>query len=292
MQRPDADIEVSIDLARWLLRSQHPDLAGLELRPFDEGWDNVLYRLGDSLIVRLPRRKVAVELMLNEQRWLGDIARRTTLKIPAPLRVGTPCVQFNFPWSIVPWIEGTPGDQVGAYDQAACAQSLGTFLRQLHESAPHDAPGNDFRGVALAQRRDTFDERCKMIGSDLDVSVIRHRFQAALDAAPWAQSPRWLHGDLHPGNTVFSQGQLVGVVDFGDMCAGDPATDLAGAWMLLEPDHLQRCFEAYGGVEDDLRLRARGWATIFGVMFLSIASSGYERYQRVGRITLQRVAAT
>ena len=28
-------------------------------------------------------------------------------------------------------------------------------------------------------------------------------------------------------------GLLTGVIDFGDICAGDPATDLTAAWMLL-----------------------------------------------------------
>jgi aminoglycoside phosphotransferase (APT) family kinase protein len=36
-----------------------------------------------------------------------------------------------------------------------------------------------------------------------------------------------LHADLHPANLLTRDGNFCGVVDFGDMCAGDPACDLA-----------------------------------------------------------------
>lgn len=39
----------------------------------------------------------------------------------------------------------------------------------------------------------------------------------------------WVHGDLHPANVVVTRGTLSGVVDFGEVFAGDPAADLAAA---------------------------------------------------------------
>jgi hypothetical protein len=38
------------------------DLAGLPLADTAEGWDNHLFRLGDALAVRLPRRALAANL--------------------------------------------------------------------------------------------------------------------------------------------------------------------------------------------------------------------------------------
>jgi aminoglycoside phosphotransferase (APT) family kinase protein len=54
-----------------------------------------------------------------------------------------------------------------------------------------------------------------------------------MEIAGWDGPPIWLHGDLHPFNLVVNQGRLSAVIDFGDLCAGDPATDLAVAWMLF-----------------------------------------------------------
>lgn len=60
-------------------------------------------------------------------------------------------------------------------------------------------------------------------------------------AAPDGEDPPvWLHGDLHPAHVVVSDGALAGVIDFGDMCAGDPAVDLAAARVLGPTRHRLR----------------------------------------------------
>jgi aminoglycoside phosphotransferase (APT) family kinase protein len=38
-----------------------------------------------------------------------------------------------------------------------------------------------------------------------------------------------MHGDLHPANVLVNDGQVSGVIDFGDITAGDPAGDLSVA---------------------------------------------------------------
>jgi len=58
------------DLVRALLRDQHPDLADLELRDVNGGWDYQLWRVGGELAVRLPRTERAPALLPIEQTWL------------------------------------------------------------------------------------------------------------------------------------------------------------------------------------------------------------------------------
>ncbi|GGR84487.1 hypothetical protein GCM10010284_17070 [Streptomyces rubiginosohelvolus] len=57
-----AEIEITADLVRDLLREQHPDLAELAVREVEGGWDNQQWRLGDELAVRMPRTERAPEL--------------------------------------------------------------------------------------------------------------------------------------------------------------------------------------------------------------------------------------
>jgi aminoglycoside phosphotransferase (APT) family kinase protein len=52
----------------------------------------------------------------------------------------------------------------------------------------------------------------------------------------WAEPPVWVHGDLHPANILVQRGRISGVIDFGDLTAGDPAADLSVGWMLLPAD--------------------------------------------------------
>ena len=56
----------------------------------------------------------------------------------------------------------------------------------------------------------------------------------SLQVPDWDGAPLWLHGDLHPTNVLVHAGRLSAVIDFGDITAGDPATDLSVAWMMFD----------------------------------------------------------
>ena len=72
------------------------------------------------------------------------------------------------------------------------------------------------------------------------VERLRGVVDDGLRAARWSRPPVWLHGDPHPWNLVHRDGRLAGLVDFGDVCAGDPASDLAGAWLAFDADQRSR----------------------------------------------------
>jgi aminoglycoside phosphotransferase (APT) family kinase protein len=293
MGSPPAEIDVDEPLVRSLLAAQHPDLSDLPLEYLKAGWDNTLWRLGDKLLVRLPRRVQAAPLVANEQRWLPSLAPLLPLAVPAPVRVGRASTEYPWSWSIVPWLDGCPGDQATIGDPDDAARSLGHFLRALHEPAPPDAPHNPFRGVPLAQRSPTFEDRIVELASEIDVVATRGAWERACAAPAWPHPPTWLHGDLHPANTLILQGKLAGILDFGDICCGDPATDLASAMMLLPRSSDATFADSYGGTDPDLEARSVGWALLFGLMLLSIGlnsrpASGHPTYAPIGRSTLAR----
>ena len=153
---PAAEVEVSADLVRRLLADQHPDLARLPVEFLANGWDNELYRVGDGLVARLPRRALGAEIIKNEQRWLPGLAPRLPLPIPYPERTGVPAHGYPYSWSVVPYLPGVPAAQASSFDPAGAAAAVGGFLGALHVPAPADAPANPFRGVPLAERAGTF----------------------------------------------------------------------------------------------------------------------------------------
>lgn len=271
MKTPVAEHTIDVELVRALLADQHPDLAARALAPFAEGFDNALWRLGDDLVVRLPRRAMAAPLVVAEQRWLPEIARRVPLAIPAPVRVGVPGRGYPWHWSVTPYLRGSPASQAPPIERTDAARALGAFLRALHTEAPPDAPHNPYRGVPLADRAPTFEVRAAELGDELLAKLALRAFAEALEAPPFAGPARWIHGDLHPGNVLVDHGELVGIVDFGDLTGGDPATDLAGCWLLFGHQGLvDAALDAYGDVDDALVERARGWALCFSVMLATI----------------------
>jgi aminoglycoside phosphotransferase (APT) family kinase protein len=92
-----------------------------------------------------------------------------------------------------------------------------------------------------------------------------------------------------------NDGQVSGVIDFGDITAGDPASDLSVAWMLLPPDCHASFWSAYqaaggagGRVGDALRARAKGWALNLAIVFLAHSEDNPVLLE-IGRHTLSTV---
>jgi aminoglycoside phosphotransferase (APT) family kinase protein len=88
---------------------------------------------------------------------------------------------------------------------------------------------------------------------------------------------------------LVTDGRLCGVIDWGDMAAGDPACDLAAIWMLL-PDReaRRRALAAYPASEVTWA-RARGWAALMTVMLLAIADN--PRMPAMGKRMMSWLAA-
>jgi aminoglycoside phosphotransferase (APT) family kinase protein len=289
---PAADVEVSADLVRRLLADQHPDLARLPVEFLANGWDNELYRVGDGLVARLPRRALGAQIITNEQRWLPGLAARLPLPIPSPERTGVPACGYPYSWSVVPYLPGVPAAQASSFDPAAAAAAVGGFLGALHVPAPADAPANPFRGVPLAERAGIFAANLARLTGQVDRDAVLRAWVAALTTPGYDGPPVWLHGDLHPANILVNDGQVSGVIDFGDITAGDPASDLSVAWMLLPAGGHPIFWSAYraagGRTDDAVRARARGWALNLGIVFLA-HSEDNPVLRQVGRRTLTSV---
>jgi aminoglycoside phosphotransferase (APT) family kinase protein len=290
---PKAELSVSLELVRQLLTEQHSDLAHLPLSVMANGWDNVIVRAGDDLVVRLPRRAAAAGLIANEQRWLPVLAPRLPLPIPAPVRVGTPGAGYPWPWSVSAFIPGKTAAETPPSDDETAAESLALFLAALHTTAPPNAPVNPVRGIPLAEREPSFTRNLTLLDGRVDRPAIARMWAATLETPLWSGQSVWLHGDLHPANIIVHDGRISAVIDFGDITAGDPATDLAAAWMLLPSDCHERFWAVYArdadhGADSDLQTRSKGWALALSLAFLA-HSADNPLIARIGRRTLDAV---
>ena len=278
--KPPAEVDLTTGLVHALLADQHPDLAALPLRLVAHGWDNATFRLGDDLAVRLPRREAAAHLVEHEQRWLPTLAALCPVPVPAPVRVGRPSERFRWSWSVVPWIEGEHAADEPVPDRTRWAAPLAEALEALHVPAPAGAPVNPVRGGALAGRAAAL--RARVDAGHLDdlgpgararVDDIWHD---ALAAPAWPGPPVWVHGDPHPANLVTRGGRLTGLLDFGDVTSGDPACDLATAWLTFDAAG-RAAFRARADALADSRgpddpgrwRRAAGWALVMAAAMVT-----------------------
>ena len=264
---PAAEVDIDEKLVRALLREQHADIAELPLALMDEGWDNVMFRLGDAYTVRLPRRLVAATLLINEQNWLPSLAQNLPLPVPVPVRIGLPNHSYPWKWSVLPWLPGYAASEERPHRDQAPA--FGQFLRALHQIAPSEAPVNEVRGCPLSDRAESVSARIGQLkasnsGLAPEIEVAWHEGLKA----PVSQTACWLHGDLHARNVLVDNGRISAIIDWGDITSGDVATDLAGIWALFDSAESRRyALEAYGPDVAEIA-RARAWAVNFGTILL------------------------
>jgi aminoglycoside phosphotransferase (APT) family kinase protein len=189
------------------------------------------------------------------------------------VRVGEPSPLFDKTWTIARWVIGEPAD-LSPITSPHSADTLAEFLRALHSAAPADAPVNPERGVRLASLQDDLHVWGRVIDSFPGVRAARPVWEQAIAAPAWRQAPVWLHADLHPANVVVRDGALCGVIDFGELCAGDPATDLSAAWLLLPAGSAPRFFDRDANADKATIQRARGWAVLRACHLISIGRNG------------------
>ena len=287
---PAAEVEISVDLVRALLEDQHPDLAGLELRFVNEGWDSAIYRLGTDLAVRLPRREINAALLPGELKWLPTLAPRLPLPVNEALRVGQPGRGFPWQWSVCPWFDGETWADAAVRDPFEAATILGMFVGALGHDAPDDAPTTPYRGGPLTDRDLALRERVEILGQSIDRDAVLALWDDAL-AAPANTRRAWVHGDLHPANIVVRDGVLAAVIDWVDLCGGDTAYDLAAAWFCFDDPAARAVFQSSTGVTDDATwVRARACALSHAIACLA-NSADNARMHAVGRRTLTAVLA-
>ncbi|GEM32201.1 hypothetical protein NN3_32080 [Nocardia neocaledoniensis NBRC 108232] len=290
------EIEITADLVRDLLREQHPDLAELTISEVAGGWGNQMWRLGDELAVRMQRMDLTPELQLKERRWLPVLAPRLPLPVPIPVREGAPSARFPKHWTVMTWVPGKPMDDATISRGGHAADTLAGFLRALHVDAPVEAPTATDRGAHPRDCAEGFEHYFESVAPADLAADVRAVWDEAVAADEWRGRPVWVHGDLHPANVVVADGTLAGVVDFGDLFAGDPAWDLAAAWVLLPAGTAARFFDAYARADDAAIRRARGLAALKSLFLMLMGQNGDRglpggkpHWGPVGRAALERV---
>ncbi len=272
MDAPEAEVPIDESLIERLVAEQHPDLAG-PVRIVENGWDNTIARLGEDRCVRMPRRAVAAPLIEHEIRWLPRLASRLSVPVPVAERVGEPGFGYPWRWAICPWLDGRALTDVPVAERIDTARDLGRFLGPLHAIAPADAPHNPVRGTPVAATAARLEQRLAHPGVP-DPTHLRRLWEVGLSVPPHTGRGRWLHGDVHPGNLVVGDvdARLAAVIDFGDLTAGDPASDLAVAWLAFDAEGRAAFREAAAPWHPPRArgwVRARAWAVVLGLAFLT-----------------------
>ncbi|WP_423494549.1 aminoglycoside phosphotransferase family protein [Microbacterium esteraromaticum] len=273
--------EITSALVQSLVSEQFPQWSQLPIRPVEaQGWDNRTFRLGDRMAVRLPSADGYIAGLVREEQTLATLNSRISVAIPRVLATGAPSAAFNRPWSVREWIDGHTLAAVDAPDRESAIDSLGDALAKLQAC---DTGGGPWAGRTSAYRG------CHVssVGEDVqgwlpllngrEADGCRKLWDAAV-ATVWTGAPVWVHGDVAPGNMLFgSKGQLAALIDFGQACIGDPACDLAFAWLSCSAGERDQLRDRLT-LPEDAWLRGAAWA-----LWKALISSSEDVLAKYGR---------
>lgn len=267
----DNEIDIDLPLVRRLLTQQFPHWANLPIERIQSaGTDNALYRLGEDMVVRMPRIDWAITNVDKEVQWLPKLAPHLPLPIPVPLARGAPGEGYPWHWSVCPWLDGENAT-IDRIDPVQTAKDLAQFIIALQQIDATDGPSpesqNSGRGVPLATRDSATRAAIASLQDMIDTDAAIAAWEVALQPPVWNAPPVWIHGDLQSGNLLVQNGRLCAVIDFGALGVGDPACDLQVAWNLFAGDS-RKAFRAAMQVDDATWARGRGWSLSVGVIAL------------------------
>jgi aminoglycoside phosphotransferase (APT) family kinase protein len=265
MANSDHHSGITIDLARQLIADQFLEYRHLPITPVEkQGHDNRTYRLGDDKLIRLPTAASYALKVPKEQKLLPELAPYISVRIPAPIKMGTPTPYYPFPFSIYQWLPGRSVNLLVLTDamKLNLAFDLAQFLRELQiiKSVEGLAPGqhNWWRGDHVSvYGKDAREQIAQLVGV-IDADKANELWEQACKTK-WNRPPVWVHGDLSIGNILLENGKLSAVIDWGGMAVGDPACDLVIAWTFLD-GKARDTFIHEMDLDEETWLRARGWA--------------------------------
>jgi aminoglycoside phosphotransferase (APT) family kinase protein len=147
------------------------------------------------------------------------------LPTPMPYFVDQSAELFATPVVVVEYIEGE-----SVFTLADTPDFLPQFATRLVQIHQVDCTKDTFS--FLPSQDELVAAKISNPPATLDDSLAEGRIRAALEAAwPWPQQniSGLLHGDYWPGNILWRDGRLVGVIDWEDAARGDPLADLANS---------------------------------------------------------------
>jgi len=292
----DAELTVDSALAGRLVAAQFPDLAGLPVQLIGAGWDNTVYAVGEEWVFRFPRREIVLPGLRAEIDVLPRLAPLLPVPIPVPEHIGVPSDAFPWPFFGAGMLPGVELCEAPESSRTDLAPQLGRALRVLHSSDVLDAvgaglPENLTRRADMQVRVPGLRER---LGELAGLWHAPDHVYAVLDdaeALPPPQPVAVCHGDLHFRHVLIEGARISGLIDWIDLCRGDPALDLQLVWSVLPPEERDAFFAAYGHVDDDTLLRARAVALHLSAMLAQYAHhEGLESLEREAVASLDRAA--
>ena len=220
--------------------------------------------VNDALIFRFAKVPDAIETLEKEMSLLCFLQNRITLPIPNPTYVCLDAKNIGEVFVGYPRIPGIPLWRKNFHKitddgtKQHLAKQLARFLKELHQipvdELPVDLPIKDTPQYWMKMYTQIKEKLYPAMRPDARAAVTVH-FEDFFTQSPNHEfQPRLRHGDFGTGNLLFDPDSqcITGVIDFGGVGLGDPATDFAGMYISFGEAFYRHAYTVYPEMEPAL----------------------------------------
>jgi aminoglycoside phosphotransferase (APT) family kinase protein len=258
-QLHEGQIIIDAAVVKKLVKTQFAEYKDLPISEFNSsGTVNSIFRLGDDYCIRLPILKQYADSLLREYNILPYLSKKLTVKIPRPVKLGSPDASYPFSWAIYTWLDGSPYDNDKITDYKHIVPELAGFITALHSVDLLDDAPKAGRAPLLALNTVT-QEALNNSKAEIDYKKAVKIWETLLNTPAWDKKPVWIHADLLKSNILTKNNHIAAIIDFGSAGIGDPAFDFIAAWTLFDRKNRQ-LFRKLLNIDDIVWRRACAYA--------------------------------
>ncbi|MDP1604908.1 MAG: phosphotransferase [Legionella sp.] len=255
---------ISIDekKAKQLIESQH-HIPIKMFRLLDEGWDNLVYLVNETIIFRFPKREPGLTCIENEIALLPYIASQVSFPLSSPKWIGKPTDLYPYPFAGYPMIPGKPVSDTtpSLIADTEFAIKLASWLGELHSLPVKE----EHLSLIKGDQRWRYDVNHRVLQCTEKLIQYENYFlQSGFDKAILLEiiallpslvfqenKKSYLHADLYSRHVVVNPQTFTpsGLIDWGDMHIGHPGIDLA-VGMIFTEETFQVFLNTYGAIDD------------------------------------------
>lgn len=287
----DKTIDIKESLVRELISSQWA-LKVNSIQSLGEGYDNSAFLVNDKFVFRfVHREQLSPICMANEITLLPYLFEHLSFPLPNLTMIGHPTATYPFQFA---GYEILPGElltkhQAPLVEDPEFATILGTWLNELHNLPILNTHKiliqgeHDWRLDVAHRTQHVIETITKykqyFIDAGFEPEMLIKKMDSFKDLEIDQSKKCYVHGDLYAKHILVNEnGFPAGLIDWGDLHIGHPATDLSIGMMIFNEVSLESFFNAYTKYNNDMINIA-----LFRALFHPILSLPY--FAQIGETT-------
>jgi aminoglycoside phosphotransferase (APT) family kinase protein len=219
------------------IQKEFPQFKFSKAKLVTKGWDHYVLILDNNFVFRFARERLYKKSFAREVEFLSRFSKVSSLPVPEYTLLSRDKTFGGY--KIIPGVEltGNIYNRFSASKKKTFAKKMGTFLTTLHNFPSKGAPSLGSKPyktwkISLKQHLKWYNKKFKKIVYNKlkkrEIEFIE-KFVEKFASTNYKIKPVVGHYDLaHDHIMVNKNGDLEGIIDFGDMSISDPAHEFSG----------------------------------------------------------------